>query len=188
MTPVCVSIVVGDKYDKVINLWNDVYHRELGWMPVTTRATLSEDPYHEASIYLLAEIEELAIGTIRLSSPIDGLLPVERNAGNQPLFANTERIELTRLMVRRDYRGNRIVGFESGVFDLLMRTALAYADKNGLEHTLMDVRVPDAPHSLVKKLEPFGFVGLGNQYPDPLGSQFPKCTTVARRHDIHSAV
>lgn len=181
-----VTICLGKAPSDVIELWDSIYHKELNWLPPVTKHSLDSDPYQRSSIYFVAHLGAETIGTIRLVRPINGLLPAELNAGGFPLVKHGKKIELTRLMVAKQYRGSRGPGCPNGVFLGLMNSALIFAASKMVVHTLMDVRVPSAPHSIANKLKKLNFIGLGNEYPDPLGSHFLNCTTLVRTNDLYS--
>lgn len=180
MSPPKISIHLGHIPNEVIGLWCIVYHNELGWLPALSEEQIN-DGYHRDCVYLLAQIRDRPVGTAMIVFPRNGLLPVETFAGGKPLVKDTNsKTELTRLMVIKEHRGEKCVLHPYGVFHHLMVSYLNWVDSKKFKYSFMDVRERHAPHSLVNRLEHYGFTCLENRYPDPLGTKFPHCTTMIR--------
>ena len=90
----------------VLDVWEDVYGRELGWFPPGVAVTL-KDEYSHRSEYLVAydDTSGSAVGTLRIVKGVYTPLPIERFVSLQSwLDPAAPKIELTRLMVKDRWR------------------------------------------------------------------------------------
>ena len=170
-------IFKGTASREVVSLWRSVYRDELGWVDEVDEQLICDGHHHDCT-YLLATLNGQPIGTSRIVFPLDGLLPLNGLREVPLVEANGAKAEVTRLMVLKSHRGHRSTGTKSSVFHQLMGEAISWCDRHQVRYLLMDVRVREAPFSLVQRLQEYGFTPLGNEYPDGLGENFPNCTTL----------
>lgn len=164
----------------ILDIWRDVYYAELGWFTECTEAYF-EDAYAQHAHFLVAydQVGETALGTTRLVLGGDGDLPVERFASLAPWCRpDTPKVELTRLMVRKAWRGKAVGGYPFGVYRGLLRSAFHWCQHQGIRYVVLNVRARGEPQSIIRSLDEYGFIDTGRRIPDEFDRKFPDCTPV----------
>ena len=113
----------------VLDVWEDVYGRELGWFPPGVAVTL-KDEYSHRSEYLVAydDTSGSAVGTLRIVKGVYTPLPIERFVSLQSwLDPAAPKIELTRLMVKDRWRKRASPVYPFGIYRALMRSAFQWS-------------------------------------------------------------
>ncbi|TRD14166.1 GNAT family N-acetyltransferase [Palleronia caenipelagi] len=161
-----------------LTVWEAVYRDELGWAGDINDSFIN-DSFQPSSVHILAYVDGNAAGTIRIAYPFESKLPAEQKT-NQPtlLHGEVSKAELTRVMVRKEFRKKVYPDYPEGLFHKLMQTAISHCRNKEITLVAMDVRVPGSSNSIFNSAVALGFRPTGITYPDPLGSDYPDCTTV----------
>lgn len=176
MTSQAVQIrFVGHPRKPIIDIWRDVYCKELGWAE-TIDADFVYDDYSRSASYLLAYINGNPVGTARLVYPDRSAhLPVERNIGQTIVCDDLNvscKSELTRLMVRPEARGTPVCGE-------LIRHCIQALRQTGFRWLLMDVVNQESQPNMIDYLaRSFGFEDTGLSFKSKLTPDGPNCTAV----------
>lgn len=173
-----VVVYRGVPNSDTISIWRQIYQDELGWVHCVDDGFVF-DRYHDDCLHLLAYVEGVAAGALRIVFPHNGRLPAEEKTH----FATTLRpcrakAEITRLMVVDRFRKLPFPNYPNGIFQKMMESAIGLCRSSALHKIAMDVRVPNTEHSIFNSVLQFGFRPTDIIYADPLGAQYPPCTTV----------
>ncbi|WP_263748240.1 N-acyl amino acid synthase FeeM domain-containing protein [Plectonema radiosum] len=160
----CVIASTSNDFEQINRLWHEVYVKEMGWLQ-TTSQDLFHDRYHPYSVYFLASIDEVAVGTLRLVFDSSIGLPVEQFFHLGLLKINHRFVEGQRMMVSSSFRHRK---FKSAPFGLLMslnKAAFHYCFMSGVTHILADAFV-NTPTTPIKAFKALGFEEVGCPFAD----------------------
>lgn len=164
----------------ILGIWADVYGRELGWLTQCDESSLA-DGYGERSEFLVAydPSGETSVGVVRMVKSTTDPLPVERFTSLRPWCGkDAPKIELTRLMVRGDWRKRAFPGYPFGIYRALLRSAFQWCRAREYRYIALNVRARGEPHSIIGSLDYYGFTDTRIRIPDEFDPQYPDCTPI----------
>lgn len=167
-----------DDLAKVRRVWEEVYKEELGWLD-EHHTDPRNDPYHPASVYLLATGPEgEPVGVMRMVIDGDQGLPVENfiDIASLRQSAQGRLVECARLMVPARYRDQKFAAYPHGVFAALVKAALHHClrerNYNVLANCFLETRTTP-----IKALTHLGFRDLHIRFRDEL-NEASECTVL----------
>lgn len=141
----------------VDNIWRRVYGQEFAWLK-DDRPVLYDDAYHPHSLYLLAHVDGVAAGVMRLvhNSPLG--LPIEQFAPIDQITdgLNAGLIECQRLMVLPEFRKKRSRHLPFGIYMGLVKAALHYCLQTRIGYVIADC-FTDTNTTPIESLKQIGF-------------------------------
>ncbi|WP_239340404.1 GNAT family N-acyltransferase [Frankia sp. CiP3] len=151
-------------FEQVATLWEAVYGKEFGWLPSDAGGSY-QDRYDAASTYLLASVDGVATGTMRLVADSPEGLPVEQFVSIADLRGEKRLIECQRLMILPEYRTRRWDELPYGVLGGLVKGCLHWCLANGFNHILADLFTQTAT-TPIRPLMALGFEETGKEFID----------------------
>lgn len=164
----------------ILTIWREVYLKELGWLSHCDESSLS-DAYADRSSFIVAYDSSgvTPIGTARMVKSLGRSLPVERFVSlDRWCKPDLPKVELTRLMVRQNWRKQSSVSYPFGVYRALMRAAFRWAHAQSMRYLVLNVRARGTPNSIIDSLDAYGFSDTGVRIPDEFNACFPDCSPV----------
>jgi hypothetical protein len=159
-----------DEFQRVNDLWGEVYVRELGWLPDVS-GDLFRDRYHGHSTYLLATAHdtelarEVGVGTMRIVHDSAIGLPIEQFTRLAPIKATFRWAESQRLMVPARYRGRPYDGAPFGIMAGLTKACIQFCFLHQISHVVVDAFV-DTPTTPIERFRELGFEEFGSPFQD----------------------
>ncbi|WP_322770664.1 N-acyl amino acid synthase FeeM domain-containing protein [Frankia sp. Cr1] len=145
-------------------LWETVYGKEFGWLPTDAGGSY-RDRYDSRSAYLLATVDGVTTGTMRLVADSPEGLPVEQFVSIADLRGDKRLIECQRLMILPEYRNRRWDELPYGVLGGLVKACLHWCIVNGYSHILADLFTQTATTPMWP-LMALGFEETGKEFVD----------------------
>jgi hypothetical protein len=151
-------------FEGLNDLWIRVYGTECGWIK-NHDGSLYKDRYHDSSTYLLAMVNGVIVGTMRLVSDSSVGLPLEQFVSIQDHRNARTLIECTRLMVVPEFRNRRMQELPFGVLGGLVKGCIQWCVINDVTHIIADL-FKNTATTPAEPLIALGFERIGLEFVD----------------------